>query len=70
MPKTAFSDMLREAINAAPVSRYKISQATGISQATLSHFMNGNRGLSLPSIDALCDFLNLKLVEDKAKKGK
>jgi hypothetical protein len=65
--KPTFTDALREAVRKAPVTRYKISQATGISQANLSRFVHGACGLSLPSVDALCEFLDLSFVESKPK---
>jgi hypothetical protein len=67
MAKKSFSDAMREAVRNSPVSRYKISQATGISQANLSRFVHGSAGLSLQSIDALYEFLNLSLVAPKHK---
>ena len=65
--KILFTETLREAVRTSPVTRYKISQATGISQANLSRFVHGTGGLSLPSVDVLCDFLGLSLVESKPK---
>ena len=67
-----FSDQLRWAIEQAPVSRYAIHKATGIDQAVLSKFVRGERtGLSMETVDALCDYLNLKLVSENKpeKKG-
>lgn len=71
--KAKLSEQLREAIEQAPVSRYAISKATGIDQAVLSKFVRGERmGLSMETVDALCDYLRLKLVAEKKteKKGK
>jgi hypothetical protein len=56
------SAQLRQAIAASRLSRYRISQLTGIDQATLSKFMSGHRGLSLKAIDQLGDVLGLRFV--------
>ena len=71
--RTKFSEQLRKAIEQAPVSRYAIHKATGIDQAVLSKFVRGERtGLSMETVDALCDYLGLKLVPEKKpeKKGR
>lgn len=65
------SDQLRAAIESAPVSRYRISQDTGIAEPTLSRFMLGKGGLRLSAIDTIGKYLGLKLVAEKpAKKTK
>jgi hypothetical protein len=56
------SAQLRQAIAASRLSRYRISQLTGIDQATLSKFMSGHRGLSFRAVDQLGDTLGLRLV--------
>ena len=61
------SGQIREAIQQSKHSRYAIWQATGIDQGTLSHFMAGHRGLSLASLDALCEFLELELRSRKRR---
>ena len=58
----ALSEQLRQAIVACGLSRYRISQLTGIDQATLSKFMSGDRGLSFNAIDRLGEALDLWLV--------
>jgi hypothetical protein len=55
------SDQLREAIKASRMSRYRISQETGIGQSALSLFCARKRGLSLQSIDAVAALLGLEL---------
>lgn len=67
-----FSEQLRSAVEQAPMSRYAIHKATGIDQAVLSKFVRGERmGLSMETVDKLCDFLGLKIVPEKTtnKKG-
>jgi transcriptional regulator with XRE-family HTH domain len=60
------SDQVRKAIdNLADlgISRYRLSQATGVSQSALSRFMAGEqpRGLTLVSLDALAPFLDIQI---------
>ena len=46
------------------MTRYAISRATGIDQATLSRFVNGQRGLPMKTLDVLAGFLRLRIVMD------
>ena len=55
------SDQLRQAIRESKHSRYAIWKATGIDQGVLSHFLAGRRGMSIQSLDVLCEFLQLDL---------
>ncbi len=66
------TDQLRQAINDSGLTRYRISQETGISQPVLSNFYNGRRGLSMEALNALGDFLQLKIVMGRKpeKEGK
>lgn len=68
-----FSDQLRHAIERSDKTRYRISQETGVSEAVLSRFMNRKVGLSMETVDLICECLGLRLVaegERKTKKGK
>ena len=56
-----FSDQLRRAINGCGMTRYQIAKRTGISEATLSRFMSGQRGLTLKAVDKLAVLLAWKL---------
>ncbi|WP_428937286.1 helix-turn-helix domain-containing protein [Fontivita pretiosa] len=62
MQAGSISDRLREAILRSGQSRYAIARATGISQAALSRFMSGKRGLSLGSADKLAEYFGLQLL--------
>ena len=64
------TDQLRAAIVAAPVTRYRIAQDTGISEAALSRFANGIRGLDGSSIDVLADYLGLELAPRAKRKAR
>ena len=69
--KPKFSEQLRRAIETAPVTRYRIAVDTGISEAVLSRFVNSKVGLSMETVDLLCDYLGLNLVSENKpeKKG-
>lgn len=55
------SSQLRKAIETSGESRYSISQATGVSQATLSRFVTGKAELRSSTIDTLGSYLRLEL---------
>ena len=56
------SQQLRQAVAASGLSRYRIAQGTGIAESTLCLFVRGERGLSLQSIDALGEYLQLEII--------
>ncbi len=64
------SDQLREAILSAEITRYRIAQETGVSEAVLSRFVNGPSGLSLDSIDKIGECLGLNITTPKQRKRK
>jgi hypothetical protein len=64
----SFSDQLRCAVLDSHVTRYKIAQDTGISQAHLSRFVRGQAGLSMDHTDTLMDYLGLAICR-KGKRG-
>ncbi|MBC7818144.1 MAG: helix-turn-helix transcriptional regulator [Planctomycetaceae bacterium] len=59
------SDQLRELIDDAGISRYRLSQQTGISQSLLSRFMHGTAFFSEASLNTLADALGVELVKKK-----
>lgn len=59
-----FSDQLRREVEKSELTRYAISKRTGIAQSILSRFMNQGAGLSMDSIDKLCDCLGLGIVTE------
>lgn len=63
------SDQIRKAMATCGQTRYRISKATGISEATLSRFASGKRGLPMTTLDTLADYLNLNVHASK-RKGK
>jgi transcriptional regulator with XRE-family HTH domain len=56
------TDQLRQAIDDSGLTRYRIAKETGISEATLSKFHLGQRGLSMEALNALGDYLELTIV--------
>jgi transcriptional regulator with XRE-family HTH domain len=56
-----FSEQLRRAIADSGMSRYAIAKRIGVSQATLSRFMGGTRGLSMEVTDRLFVLLGLSI---------
>jgi len=59
--RSKVSDQLRAVIESCGVSRYRISQDTGISESTLSMFMSGERGLTMKALDRLGAYLDLEV---------
>jgi hypothetical protein len=75
-PKKLFSDQLRTTIDTCGMSRYAICKATGIPEPSMSRFMSGKTGLSMASVDLICETIGARLVldnqpnETKTRKGK
>ncbi len=62
MSKTIpFSDQLRQALRDSGKSMYRISMETGLDKGVLSKFLRGLRGVSLDSVDVLCEHLGVEL---------
>ncbi|MDD5050967.1 MAG: helix-turn-helix transcriptional regulator [Candidatus Pacebacteria bacterium] len=59
---------LRAAIVKSEMSRYRISQLSGVGQAQLSLFVNRKRTLTLPAAAKLAKVLGLELLEIKGWK--
>ena len=66
------TDQVRQAIDESGLTRYRISKETGLSEATLSQFYLGQRGLSTEALNALGEYLQLKITLGRkpGKKGK
>jgi transcriptional regulator with XRE-family HTH domain len=60
MPKK-LTDQLRQAIDDSGLTRYEIAKQTGIDESALAKFYNGHRGLSMEGLNALGEFLQLKI---------
>ena len=62
------SDEIRLAVERSSETRYAISKATGIAQEVLSRFVNGERGLSMDTLDTLAAYLDLHIKAGKPKR--
>ena len=58
------SEQLKAAILNCGETRYRIAKATGITEATLSKFVNGHHYLAQPTVDVLGEYLGLRLAAD------
>ena len=65
--RTKLSDQLRQAIETADKSRYRIALEAGIHHATLSRFIHGKGGLSIDGLDRLAEVLGVELVAKRAR---
>jgi hypothetical protein len=63
-----FTDSLRRAITDSGMTRYRISQESGIAESILSRFVRGERGLNSDSIDRLMACLELEIRPKRRKK--
>ena len=61
MKMKQFRDRLANAIQRSPITRYELSKQSGVSESILSRFVNGERGMSLDSIDSICAVLEVEL---------
>ena len=66
------TEQLRQAIDDSGLTRYQIAKETGIDESALAKFYTGRRGLSMEALDALGEFLQLKITLGRkpGKKGK
>lgn len=59
--RPTISEQLKSAISEYGDTPYALAKASGVSQAALSRFINGERGLTLDSVEKLCEVLGLEL---------
>jgi hypothetical protein len=62
------SERIRDAVEAAEVTRYRIDRETRIEESALSRFLSGERGLSMEAIDTLAEYFGLELVLRRKQK--
>jgi hypothetical protein len=65
MKRESLGNQMRRLIANSEQSQYAISKATGIDKSSLSKFVAGERGLLLPQIEKIADFLGWKIVATK-----
>ncbi|MHC4067695.1 MAG: helix-turn-helix domain-containing protein [Planctomycetota bacterium] len=63
------SDVLRRAIADSGLTLTRLAELTGVDEGRLSRFVRGERTLTMPAADALCEVLGLQLVP-RPKVGK
>jgi transcriptional regulator with XRE-family HTH domain len=61
----SISDALRSAIIKSGMTRYEIAKRSGVPQSALSRFMNGERSISLETLDKLAEVLSVELSPSK-----
>ena len=59
--RVQLSEQIRRAIAGSGMTRYRICKEIGITQPTMTRFMNGQAWLSMPTLDKIADLLNLKI---------
>ena len=57
--RESLTAQVRRLLNESAESRYKISKATGIDQASLSRFVRGERSLSADNLGTLAQHLGI-----------
>lgn len=55
-------DAVRRAVEASDLSRYRMAKDLEISQATISKFMSGERGLGIETLERLAEYLSLEII--------
>jgi transcriptional regulator with XRE-family HTH domain len=60
--RTKLSDQIRREVDRSGLSRYRVCRLAGIDEGSFSRFMARKVGLSLPTLDALAEALNLDVV--------
>jgi hypothetical protein len=63
-----FTDSLRRAVIDSGMTRYRISQESGIAESILSRFLSGERRLRSDSIDRLMACLGLEIRPRRGKR--
>jgi transcriptional regulator with XRE-family HTH domain len=65
-----FGEQLRRAIREGPLSQAELARATGLTTATISRVVSGDREASFETIDKLMDALGLEIVIRPRRKRK
>jgi transcriptional regulator with XRE-family HTH domain len=64
-------DAIRRAVETSGKTRYRIAKESGVSAGQLSRLINGERGMTVDTIERLADYLGLRItIEPKAKTTK
>jgi transcriptional regulator with XRE-family HTH domain len=63
-------DSIRQAVEASGKTRYRIAKESGVSAGQLSRLVNGERGMTVETIERLADALGLAIkLEPKTTKA-
>lgn len=68
MSQNTLAEIIRAAMTASTLSRYALSQQTGIAQPVLGRFASGERDLTLETASKLLPALGLELVSRSARR--
>lgn len=64
-------DSIRRAVETSGKTRYLIAKESGVSAGQLSRLVNGERGMTVDTIERLADYLGLRItIEPKGKTTK
>ncbi|MCY2926828.1 MAG: helix-turn-helix transcriptional regulator [Planctomycetota bacterium] len=64
-------EAIRKAINASPMSRYRLAKESGVTEAAISRLMSGERAVNVDSLEKLADALGLAItIGPKKKEGR
>jgi transcriptional regulator with XRE-family HTH domain len=63
--RQTLSDQLRAAIRDSGLSVYRIAKETGVSQPSISRFLNRKRTINIEAAEALATFFNMWLTEPR-----
>jgi transcriptional regulator with XRE-family HTH domain len=64
-------DAIRRAVESSDKTRYRIAKESGVSAGQLSRLVNGERGMTVDTIERLADYLGLRItIEPKGKTTK
>lgn len=63
-------DEIRRAVEASGKTRYRIAKESGVSAGQLSRLVNGERGMTVDTIERLADYLGLKITIEPKNKTK
>lgn len=54
-------DAIRRAVETSGKTRYRIAKESGVSAGQLSRLVNGERGMTVDTIERLADYLGLRI---------
>lgn len=63
-------DAIRREIEASGQTRYRIAKESGVSAGQLSRLVNGERGLSVDSLERLAEYLGLRIKIERKRTTK